>query len=232
MNYTYLTYKDVHSITNGENLDITYKISKVTSDFSTLIHTGIIKPNATEILKFKTDGFYSVTLTTIENTATPPIEIKYFNNTLTSYISSSESTLCGCTPCKDCKDCNECEDYLSTILRGISFTALMAPTYGPYLDLVMDDIKTEISDEVLCNLLEEKVHGKAGIKKLVTKIISGYYLGFFYKDLALAFDEEERDYVKKKYKAEKIFKCLSKIEGFPPVIIEPEPETEDNLESE
>jgi hypothetical protein len=43
------------------------------------------------------------------------------------------------------------------------------------------------------------------------EILGYYYLAFYYKDLSLAIDTEEQEYIITKYKFVKISKCLKKL---------------------
>lgn len=207
LDYTYANIKDVHSLTNNESSPMAYTISKIDCDKTTNIKVGTLLPNQTSTLIFKQDGNYSITLQIEEEIETVPL-IKYYNNLLLSFLSEVEKVLCGCTPCKDCEECNECEDYLSSFAKALAFNSLNFPKYKLYIDTITNSQSCQFNDEILCILNREKIYGSSSLKEVMLRIIATYYLSFYYKDLALVVDQEEKDYINTKYKFLKISKCM------------------------
>jgi hypothetical protein len=210
LNYTYLKYKDTYTLKNIGGVTLTYSVSKVTCEATTEIKTGSILPGQTTVLNFIVDGNYSVYLASSTETGTPFI-IKYYYNLLTSFISMVEGVICGCSKCNDCEECNQCEDYLGTFMKAQAFAAVNSPVYQGYINQITQDSICVFTEEVLCNLLHEKVYGNADVKDVMLKLISFYYLSFYYQDKFLALDAQEKIYITEKYKFDKIAACMRKI---------------------
>jgi hypothetical protein len=210
LNYTYLKYKDTYTLKNNGSVTLTYSVSKVTCEATTEIKTGTILPGQTTILNFVVDGKYSVYLASSTETGIPII-IKYYNNLLTSFISMVEAIICGCSKCNDCEECNQCEDYLGTFMKAEAFNTLNYPVYQGYINQTTQDSICLFSEQVLCSLLHEKVYGNVETKEVMLRLISFYYLGFYYQDKFLAIDVQEKAYVTEKYKFDKIAACMRKL---------------------
>ena len=210
--YTYLKYKDVHTIENQEVVPLQITISKVTCDTVTVVSTGTILAGTTFTLNFKVDGIYRVTLThsITSETETLP-DIFYYFNLITSYISNIQSIFCGCTPCDECEDCNECEDYLKTLVQALAYTSLNEPDYQVYVEAINEESKCLLNDSVLCALIEEKVRGNSSYKDVILYFLANYYGAFYFREKFLATDAEEIAYVTTKYKYLTISKCMKKV---------------------
>lgn len=210
LNYTYLKYKDTYTLKNNGGVPLTYSVSKVTCEATTEIKTGTILPGQTTVLNFIVDGNYSVYLASSTEVGMPFI-IKYYNNLLLSFISMVEGIICGCSKCNDCEECNQCEDYLGTFMKAQAFAAVNSPTYQGYINQITQDSICVFTEEVLCNLLHEKVYGNADVKEVMLKLIGFYYLSFYYQDKFLAIDAQEKIYITEKYKFDKIGACMRKL---------------------
>jgi hypothetical protein len=193
-----------------ESINIGYTISKVTCDATKEITTGNIPPGEVVELKFLLDGVYTVDLYDA-NERGDNFEIKTYNNLLLSFISNVEAVICGCSKCKDCEECNECEAYLSTFMKAFSFSSFNTPIYDLYVNLIAADSRCLLENEVLCNLLHEKVYGNANVKDPILQIISFYYAAFYFRDFYSAEDVSEQQYITTKYKYDKIAKCMKKL---------------------
>lgn len=210
LNYTYLKYKDTYTLKNNGSVTLTYSVSKVTCEATTEIKTGTILPGQTTALNFIVDGNYSVYLASSTEVGIPFI-IKYYNNLLLSFISMVEGIICGCSKCNDCEECNQCEDYLGTFMKAQAFAAVNYPVYQGYMNQITQDSICVFTEEVLCNLLHEKVYGNADVKEVMLKLIGFYYLSFYYQDKFLALDAQEKIYITEKYKYDKIAACMRKL---------------------
>jgi len=207
LDYTYTNIKDVHSLTNNESTAMAYTINKIDCDKTTEIKVGTLLANQTAILNFKQDGNYSIILQVGEEIETVPL-IKYYNNLLLSFLYEVEKVLCGCTPCKDCEECNDCEDYINSFSKALAFNSLNFPKYQLYIDTITNNQACDFNDEVLCALTKEKIYGSTSFKEVILRVLATYYLSFYYKDLSLVVDQEEKDYINTKYKFIKISKCM------------------------
>lgn len=210
----YSKYKDIHTLTNTGVENMPYTVTKVTCDTTIEMTSGTLLPTESLTLDFKLDGEYTLvyTETLIGLVAEEFTEnILYYNNLLTSFITSAERILCGCTPCDTCEECNSCEEYLQAFIKSFAITTLTHPLYKEYTDAIVEDSKCSITDSVLCSLLNEKVYGNYKTKDTLLKIIAAYYAAYYYKDLILATDASEKQYVTTKYKFDKLAKCIKKL---------------------
>jgi hypothetical protein len=209
LNYTYIKYKDVHTLKNNESIDMNYEILKDSCDASTSISTGVIAPGNTITINFATDGNYTINLSTINDTDS--FNIKYFQNLLKSFITDTERLLCGCSKCDDCAECNECQDYLGAFMKSFAFNSVNYPLYQTSVNAISQNSVCSFTDEVVCTLINEKVYGSSSVKRPMLEILGNYYLAFYYKDLSLGLDSEEENYITTKYKFVKISQCLKRL---------------------
>ena len=211
LNYSFIKYKDVYTITNNESLVLGYTLSKETCDTSVTLKTGTVPVGQSVVLDIKVDGNYKFTPYT-ENENGIPVIVKNYNNLLVSLIEATEKIVCGCSKCNDCEECSICEDYLSTFMKDIAFATLNNPLYKTYIDKIQQDTLCDFTDSILCALLKEKVYGNAPVKEVMLRILSYYYLAFYYKDLFLGADAEEKEYITNKYKYIKINQCMRNLQ--------------------
>lgn len=218
LNYIYIKYKDIHTLTNNESMDMNYEVVKNSCDASSVLSTGVIIPGSTVTINFITDGNYTIKLK-VENEEAS-FTIKYFQNLLKSFITSAEKLLCGCSKCDDCEDCNECQDYLGAFMKAFSINSLNYPLYQTYVNLISQNTVCEFTDQVICTLINEKVFGSSSVKEPMLKILSYYYAAFYYRDFYMASDVEEASYITTKYKFDKIAKCMRKLGVDPAEVIQ------------
>ena len=210
LNYSFIKYKDVYTITNNELVVLGYTLSKETCDASVVLKTGTVPVNQSVVLEIKVDGNYTFTPYT-ENENGTPIIVKNYNNLLISLIEGTEKIVCGCSKCNDCEECSVCEDYLSVFMKDIAFDTLNTPLYKEAIDKIQQDTLCDFTESINCALLKEKVYGNAPVKEVMVKILSYYYLAFYYTDLALGADIGETQYITAKYKFVSISQCLKKL---------------------
>ena len=210
LNYSFVKYKDVYTITNNELVVLGYSLSKETCDTSVVLKTGTVPVGQSVVLEIKVDGNYTFTPYT-ENNSDTPVSIKNYNNLLISLIEGTEKIVCGCSKCNDCEECSVCEDYLSVFMKDIAFDTLNTPLYKESIDKIQQDTLCDFTESITCALLKEKVYGNAPVKEVMVKILSYYYLAFYYKDLSLGLDVEETQYITAKYKFVSISQCLRKL---------------------
>lgn len=225
LDYTYLKYKDVHTLRNNGVFNLSYTVNTVTCETVVQSKSGTILPQQTITLDFTVDGTYSVRVFTSTENARP-FTVKFYNNLLKSFISMADQILCNCGKCQDCEECNDCQDYLSTYTKAQAYTAINSPVYEDYISQVTQDSICLYTEETLCTLLKEKVYGTAETKKMLFQLISFHYLGFYYQDLTYAIDTAEVDYINTKYKFDRIGSCMKSIGIFPrnPIDIPPPPD--------
>lgn len=212
MDYTYLKYKDVYTITNNSSVEtLTYKVVFKNCEETTIIKEGTILPSSVYTLSFKYDGVYEVILNDgfIEEVIT---DIKYFENTLQMFIEGVQSIFCGCGHnCDECTDCDECEDYLKTLVLALAYTSLNEPDYQVYVEAINRESKCLLNESLLCSLVQEQIRGNASYKDVVLYFLANYYGAFYFREKFLAADDEEVAYVTAKYKYPTISKCMKKV---------------------
>jgi hypothetical protein len=209
LNYTYIKYKDVHTLKNNESIDMNYEVVKNFCDANSSISTGVITPGNTITLNFITDGDYTINLSTTNDEGF--FYVKSFQNLLKSFITDIEKLICGCSKCDDCEECNECQDYLGAFMKSFAFNSVNYPLYQTSVNAISQNSVCSFTDEVVCTLINEKVYGSSSVKRPMLEILGNYYLAFYYKDLSLAIDTEEENYITTKYKFVKISQCLKRL---------------------
>jgi hypothetical protein len=142
LNYSFVKYKDVYTITNNELVVLGYTLSKETCDASVVLKTGNVPAGQSVVLEIKVDGNYTFTPYT-QNENGVPVIVKNYNNLLISLIEGTEKIICGCSKCNDCEECSICEDYLSVFMKDIAFDTLNTPLYKEAID--------KIQQETLCD---------------------------------------------------------------------------------
>jgi hypothetical protein len=208
--YSYSNYKDEHVLKNNGVIDLRYTIVADNCGGNTPFTSGLLISDQSVTLPFKVDGTYSVQLET-EFAEQPGPVIKYYKNLLVSFLSNVEQVLCGCAPCNDCEECTDCQTYLASLTKAIAYANLMAPIYTNNFNTIANNSICTYSNDILCSLMNEKVYGNPLLKETLLNIVANYYAAFYAKDMSLAMDASEKQYVKEKYKASKIMKCVERI---------------------
>lgn len=128
-----------------------------------------------------------------------------YYNLLQSIIKDIEKVLCNCN-CDDCEDCYESEElYSKTLLKVMTYNTLTSKFYASIIDKVFSCLECSLIDINNCILLNENLHGSADNKRLFKKILSGYYLAFYYSELK---NNEDKDFVNKMFNYTFVSKCL------------------------
>ncbi len=207
--YTFTKYKDTYTITNDGVIDLTYTVSNLSCDSSTLISTIIIKPDTTKNIVFLYDGKYQILLD--DGIEQETIEVDIYYDLLTSFIDDVEAIVCGCKECDGCEDCNSCNQYLAGLTKAFAFNSLNSSLYQSFINNINETFRCDFNDTVACAMLKNKVYGNEELTDIINKLIGYYYFAFYFKDTLLAIDDEEKDYINTKYKFTKISKCMKKV---------------------
>jgi len=206
--YTLLKYKDVYTLENEDIIPITYTLSKVECESITEISTGNILVGATVTLPFSLiDGKYQLNIENV-NGEINPVFIYYYNNLLLNIINNVEETICGCGTCKQCDEGDNCDLYLNTITTMLNYFYVNNPTYNLQVTEITTALTCNIDQKILTYLTKKLIRGKENSISSFLQMIGIYYKAFYTTDLATAIDIEEENYIKAKYKAVKIFKCI------------------------
>lgn len=132
----------------------------------------------------------------------------YYPNLLKSIISEIQYFLCNCS-CKECDDCNKNEvSALSTLLKTFSYYTILHKYYSRFYDTVFKCLKCDILDLNNCILLNEKILGNAQNESLLKKVLSSFYLSFYFAEFFNAEDEESEIEINNIFKYSEISKCI------------------------
>lgn len=198
----------VTNLSSDSSIVVTVYVSTDSdSEFREVIESYTVDFEETKKLP-SIDGVYKIKLDRIYgNTITDTVEglYPYYGMLIKSIIEEMEYFLCGCG-CETCDDCNKDEKtYLSILLKSFSYYTLLYPFYQRFYGVVFKCLNYSISDIANCIMLSEKVIGSAEKEDLFKKIISSFYLAFYFAESYGASDTEA---IKKKFKYDKIIKCI------------------------
>ena len=154
------------------------------------------------------DGLYKIKLERVYyNTVIETIEdvYPYYGMLINSIINEMELFLCGCG-CDSCDDCDKDEKLsLSLILKSFSYYTLMYKYNPKFYDAVFKCLNYSIQEIATCILIDEKVIGNSQKEDLFRKIISSFYLAFYFAEY---YGASDISVINKKFKYDKIIKCI------------------------
>ena len=147
------------------------------------------------------DGLYKIKID-IEGVITY-YNFLYYDNLLKSIINDIEIVLCNSSTCNNCIEVNN-NDLTRVLLKIMSYYILMKQYYSEFLDSSLDCLKCILEDANKCILLNEKILSNRENLDLFNKIISTFYLIFYYFDKVKYLDED----IDKKFKYNRIKHCI------------------------
>lgn len=157
------------------------------------------------------DGSYKIEINRVSGTSIIETESHiylFYGMLLESIVNELEYFLCGCN-CKDCDECRQDEkSALSLLLRSFSYYTLLYKHYPRFYDAIFKCLNCSILDINSCILRNEKILGNADNKELLEKVLSSFYLAFYYAEYYNASTDEARSLINKKFKYNKIIKCI------------------------
>ena len=157
------------------------------------------------------DGSYKIKIDRIVDNVvidTDEYIYPYYGLLLGSIIDELEYFLCGCN-CKDCDDCNKDEkSALSIMLKSFSYYTLLYKYYPRFCDAVFKCMNCSILDINNCILRNEKFLGVSQNEDLLEKILSAFYLSFYFAEYYNAVDDSAKELINKKFKYNKLIKCI------------------------
>lgn len=155
------------------------------------------------------DGIYMIRIKrVVGTTVVETIEAiyPYFGMLIKSIIRSTESILCGC----DCANCDDCikddKEVLDLVLKSFSYYVLLYKYYSRFYDAVFNCLNCSITEISNCILVNENFIGNPDNQDLLKKILSSFYLSFYFAEL---YNTEDAEYINRKFKYNKIIKCIS-----------------------
>ncbi len=157
------------------------------------------------------DGDYKIEIHRVLNNVVIETETyiyPYYGLLLGSIIDELDYFLCGCA-CQNCEDCNKDEkSALSIMLKAFSYYTLLYKYYPRFYDVVFKCLNCSIQDINNCILRNERFLGVAQNEDLLKKILSSFYLSFYYAEYYNASDSIAKNFINKKFKYDKVFKCI------------------------
>lgn len=198
---------DTIIISSNTGLSINIKVS-IKESCQDNKYNQIQEYNTTTTISFNLpydDGKYKIEITNNQN-ETYTYYIPKYDNMLKSLISDIELILCDCK-CKHCNDCTQTteKDYSSVLLKLLSYYVLNKEYYEAFLKIVFECTECALEDAFKCVLLNEKVYGNSENTELFKKIISHFYLGFYYGKLGYINNLEETN---KLFNYDRIYHCI------------------------
>lgn len=198
---------DAITISSNTGLPINIKVS-IKEFCQDNKYNQIQEYNTTTTISFNLpydDGKYKIEITNNQN-ETYTYYIPKYDNMLKSLISDIELILCDCK-CKHCNDCTQTteKDYSSVLLKLLSYYVLNKEYYEAFLNIVFECTECALEDAFKCVLLNEKVYGNSENTELFKKIISHFYLGFYYGKLGYINNLEETN---KLFNYDRIYHCI------------------------
>jgi len=155
------------------------------------------------------DGLYKIFLTNREDKS-DEIFIPQYQVILASLIEDLDYNICGCN-CGDCQDCNgeeDNQDLLNVLFKILAYNVISRGKYDKALASSSKCIECEVIEANLCHLLNESIGRNIENKHILKKIISFYYLVFYYTDYKT---EGNSQSVKSRYNFSKIHPCIKKL---------------------
>lgn len=139
---------------------------------------------------------------------TEKYDVAIYSEFLKSFVEDVNYVLCGC-PCEECNDCNKKEkDYLSALIKLLSYNIINGGIYNQYLTATNNCVKCNVLDTNQCLLLHETMLGNGDNTLLMKQIIAYYYLVFYYTDLLL---NNNSSIVTERYNFNNIIQCIKKL---------------------
>lgn len=205
--YSITRNRDAITISSNTGLPINIKVS-IKESCQDNKYNQIQEYNTTTTISFNLpydDGKYKIEITNNQN-ETYTYYIPKYDNMLKSLISDIELILCDCK-CKHCNDCTQTteKDYSSVLLKLLSYYVLNKEYYEAFLNIVFECTECALEDAFKCVLLNEKVYGNSENTELFKKIISHFYLGFYYGKLGYINNLEETN---KLFNYDRIYHCI------------------------
>lgn len=209
--------QDKYFITNTEASDITYVVQKL-SNCNEYLDTdeGVIQPDEEVEIVLKTDGEYQIIVTNEADEETT-ITIKHYLELQLSMIQDVYAVLCECgCGCSDCVklNCDSCTALMIARAKMDAYKRVMNPQYVSFFNAVYQEVKCMLDQEIYCCIVEEKIKGSSKFNEtFMKKLLALDFLAIYFYEIFTDCDDEscDEDYVRNKFKADKIMCCISKL---------------------
>jgi hypothetical protein len=209
--YTIRKFKDNFILSNTGATTITVSTLVKQEDCITFLQVKddfTILPGNEKTVVLGYDGEYKLSLIDSESEVSD-IKVLHYLSLEKSMIADIQYVLCDCMDDPDCADCkgDNALKQLSTVLKIFSYQRLTHPQHAAFLEVVFEPLKCSVNDLTISIVLEEQTKDNVEYSSLIKKILSFYYLAFYfseYKSVSL----EEQDYVNTKYQYSTISTCI------------------------
>lgn len=204
--YTLVKYKDVYTLSN-QGVAFSYEVYSKDCVENTLLYSNTLATDASIVLPLVNDGKYLLKMIASDDDSIVNVNLINYKNFLASIVKSTEQELCNCK-CKDC-DCEEPKETECLSTKWSVYTHLTEEgleeisNIAPYFDC-------RFNEGITCISREKFFYGKDTCKSLGTDNIMLYYLGVYYSELMDGADDEEKAYIKLKFKSAEILPCISR----------------------
>ena len=208
--------QDKYYLQNEGTLDISYTIQKLTScTVFTTVRDGSVSPTERVELFFKEDGDYQIVL----NDGTNPefiVPIQYFLNLQMSIIENILHLVCESNcGCVDCFDIDSKDIYCRLLIaraRMDAYKRLTSPQGESFYNAVYEYTKCLVLPPLYCGVHEEIIRGESNCNvELVKQLLSLDYLAMYFFEISQVSSTEDIDYVKNKFKVDRIFCCIQNL---------------------
>jgi len=213
--YSIKKVKDKYIITNDGALSINYTTKKLFDCVNFLqIYDGEILAGESYEVDLMKDGEYQIILSQDEETNIT-IPIKYYLELQLSFIENVLNVVCECgCGCKDCIETskNKYCNLLTAKAKIDIYKRFINPEAVSYFDSIYEYTKCLVEKPIYCTVAKELILGKSSCnEKLIKQLISLDYLALYFYEFDEACINGCKDYVRTKFKTEKIFCCIQSL---------------------
>jgi len=202
--HTFLTYKDVNTLTNKGVATLSYTLQRNACGEMTTTMSGTLALNQSVILKMPLTGKYEFTF---RDGVNPDIQkiIYNFEKILEDTICVVQDILCG----QVCVDCDSnCETTSTVFSKLMLYNQLNLIKYTEYMVGVSTVFFCYSENLIYDNEYKEQLTGESNHIGLLKQNIAFLYSVFYFQQLSKAIDQAEIDYIKIKFKSALILPCI------------------------
>ncbi|MGL6107259.1 MAG: hypothetical protein ACRC0V_07225 [Fusobacteriaceae bacterium] len=211
--YKIKKYKDILTVTKTETIPVFVTIYVNTPCDVEKYKVEVATQEITSATSFtlNRDFVYKIIISKSSDSSInfDEIFISNYYNLLTSIIEDVNTILCGCE-CYSCNNCNEADEktIANTLTKVMLYYGLVNQLYIEVFNNAFKCSLCTLTEANLCMILNENITGNSDNTLLMKKLISFYYLAFYYAEISIA---ENVDYTNIQFDYEKIKKCISNL---------------------
>lgn len=207
-----IKFKDNYVFTNTGIVPVTIRIERLLEDclmYEVTQADIVVAPSEQRTIVLAYDGQYKLFLID-ENNEASEIKVLHYLSLINSILSDIQYILCDCAEDSNCPDCTHAgatAKELSTVLRIFSYISLTHPQYTAFLAVVFESLKCSVDELTRMLVSDELMTGKGNYVELLKKILSFYYLAFYYSEIKSS-SIEELDYLNTKFQFTELSTCI------------------------